>query len=203
MGRATMSSALSTEPAFKAWHFFLIASLVAATAGVLMAPNTTPEHLVMLSLGIVSAGIVGLALYRTLFPLVTDDADEGSSIVVGRARAALEREKALVLRTIKELEFDRAMGKVAEPDFNEMVARLRQRALGLMKQLDERPRTYREAIEREVARRLTARGAAGAGAEGRLAEAGPAPLTLACGACDTDNDPDARFCKRCGTKLAA
>ena len=40
----------------------------------------------------------------------------------GRTRAALEREKALVLRSIKELEFDRAMGKVSEKDFAEMSA---------------------------------------------------------------------------------
>ena len=54
----------------------------------------------------------------------------------GRTRVALEREKSLVLRSIKELEFDFAMGKVAKPDFDEMSARLRARALGLMRQLD-------------------------------------------------------------------
>ena len=32
-----------------------------------------------------------------------------------RTRVALEREKNLVLRSIKELEFDHAMGKVGEP----------------------------------------------------------------------------------------
>ena len=48
----------------------------------------------------------------------------------GRTRAALEREKTLVLRSIKELEFDRAMGKVSEKDFAEMSARLRARAAG-------------------------------------------------------------------------
>jgi ribosomal protein L40E len=195
-----MSSATSTEPVFKAWHFFLITSLVAATAAVLMARDTSPEHLVLLSAGIVTAGIVGLAMHRTLFPLLTEDPGEGSSIVVGRARAALEREKALVLRTIKELEFDRAMGKVAEPDFNEMVARLRVRALGLMKQLDERPATYREAIEREVQRRLAQRGVPSVPAD--LAEEAE-PHAIACGSCGASNDHDARFCKRCGTKLAA
>ena len=35
-------------------------------------------------------------------------------------RAVLEREKMLVLRSIKELEFDRAMGKLSEKDFDEM-----------------------------------------------------------------------------------
>ena len=34
-----------------------------------------------------------------------------------RTRAALEREKMLTLRAIKELEFDRAMGKMSEEDF--------------------------------------------------------------------------------------
>ena len=51
-------------------------------------------------------------------------------------RLDLEREKALTLRSIKELEFDRAMGKVSPQDFEEMAGRLRARALGIMKQLD-------------------------------------------------------------------
>ena len=53
--------------------------------------------------------------------------------------AALLAEKALALRTIKELEFDRAMGKMSEPDFVEMSARLRSRALRVMKQLEGEP----------------------------------------------------------------
>ncbi len=40
----------------------------------------------------------------------------------------MEREKALVLRSIKELEFDRAMGKVSPRDFDEMSTRLRELA---------------------------------------------------------------------------
>ena len=42
----------------------------------------------------------------------------------------------LTLRSIKELEFDHAMGKVAQKDFAEIGARLRARALELMDQLD-------------------------------------------------------------------
>ena len=59
---------------------------------------------------------------------------------VGAAtRAALLAEKALALRTIKELEFDSAMGKVSEADFTEMAGRLRARALRVMQQLEETP----------------------------------------------------------------
>jgi hypothetical protein len=178
-------------PAFRPWHFFVLASLVAATAAVLMAPRPTPEHLVLISLTLAAAGLVGAAFHRTLLPLV-GSADELLAEPLGqRTRAALEREKTLVLRSIKELEFDRAMGKVADPDFHEMVGRLRARALAIMKQLDEGG-SYREVIERELARKI------GTGPAPAAAAVSTA-LTCACG---TSNDPDARFCKSCGAKLA-
>ena len=53
-----------------------------------------------------------------------------------RTRAALEREKLLTLRAIKELEFDRAMGKLSDEDWQEMSGRLRARAARLIRQLD-------------------------------------------------------------------
>jgi hypothetical protein len=68
-------------------------------------------------------------------------------------RVALEREKNLTLRAIKELEFDKAMGKLSESDWQEMSARLRVRAAGLMRQLDAGS-GYREQIERDVTKRL-------------------------------------------------
>ncbi len=64
----------------------------------------------------------------------------------GRTRAALEREKTLVLRSIKDLEFDFAMKKMSQSDYDEMSARLRARAVGLMRQLDEGS-GYRASIE--------------------------------------------------------
>ena len=60
----------------------------------------------------------------------------------------------LVLRSIKELEFDRAMGKVSDQDFQEMAARLRARAIALMKQLDDSGAGYRQLIEQELRTRL-------------------------------------------------
>jgi ribosomal protein L40E len=95
----------------------------------------------------------------------------------------LEREKSLALRSIKELEFDRAMGKVSERDFTEMSGRLRARAARIIRQLDAGG-TYRERIEKEIASRV-----------GRPANA--------CPSCDAQNDIDARFCKKCGTALGA
>ena len=57
-----------------------------------------------------TAALVGFAALRTVRPLVSPEDDR--TVMVGqRTRAALEREKLLTLRSIKELEFDRAMGK--------------------------------------------------------------------------------------------
>lgn len=190
-----MSSVTSTDSTFRPWHLFLVLSMASATAAVLVARETTPENLVLISLTAIAAGLAGMAVHRTLWPLVSDEPLTRATVVQGRARAALEREKALVLRSIKELEFDRAMGKVAQADFEEMVARLRARAIGLMKQLDEDRSGYRSAIEQELEARLKA---------ANLAAVAGVPAVLpgmSCPECGTANDVDARFCKSCGTRL--
>jgi hypothetical protein len=189
--------------------------LVFATVAVFIIRGTSAENLIFVCLGIFGAGIVGLAVLNTLRPLVTGETRE-PEMVGTSTRASIEREKNLLLRSIKELEFDHAMGKVGEADFHEMSARLRSRAVRLMQQLDSTSTGYRELIERELAARLVKAGAGQAdqstGSEGRRAEgegqraegAGQndsAPGT--CPSCATVNDDDAKFCKSCGTKLAA
>jgi len=174
--------------------------MLAATATVIVATGQAPANIVILSLTVVSVSFVGLGAYRILAPLVTDQPDEPLTIG-GRTRIAMEREKTLVLRSIKELEFDYAMGKIAKPDFDEMSGRLRNRALGLMRLLDAGG-GYKEQIAREVESRLAQSiGAEGAyGAEGAKGSQG-AEVAGACAACGTENDPDAKFCKNCGAKL--
>ena len=204
-----MSSETSTSQAgFRPWHFFVLASLLAATAAVLMAAQPTPEHLVLISLTLGAAGLVGAAFHRTLLPLVSSNAELRSEPLGGRSRAALEREKTLTLRSIKELEFDRAMGKVADEDFKEMVGRLRARAISIMKQLDEGG-TYRDVIERELQKRVGTDARMGSDPMAKTvmgsdpvrgAASYSGSVTCTCG---TRNDPDAKFCKSCGAKLEA
>jgi hypothetical protein len=214
-----MSSATSIEPAdakelpalpekpkgasggrdsFQAWHFFVLMSLLAATVAVIMARQSSPEQLIILSLTIGAAGFAAAALYRTLVPLVGSELSSLDQPLTESGRALIEREKLLALRAIKELEFDRAMGKVSAKDFDEMASRLRSRAITLMRKLDANA-GYRELIERELA----VRGRMAAGARKAPAVAAPsAPASGVC-ACGTSNDSDAAFCKRCGSKLAA
>jgi hypothetical protein len=182
-----------------------------------MIRGTTAENLIFVCLGIFAAALVGLAVLNALRPLVTGDTRQ-PEMVGGHTRVAIEREKNLVLRSIKELEFDRAMGKVSESDYEEMVGRLRSRAVRLLEQLDESGSGYREIIERELVKRLVKAGAvppSDSDAEGVSSEeaatdarskgqpiAGDDPTASGlCASCNTVNDEDARFCKSCGTKL--
>lgn len=174
---------------FQPWHFFVLASILLATVAVVLTRRSSPEHLILLSFTIASAGAVAAALYRTALPLMFRNPPIGDGPLTERRRAALERDKMLTLRAIKDLEFDRAMGKLSQKDFDEMSARLRQRALALMKQLDQ-DGVYRAVIERELEQRL----------KGRLKPA--FARDAACG-CGTINDADAVFCKKCGVRLRA
>lgn len=204
-----MSSAISTDRTgverashspreadlgLRPWQFFLLAGMLAATGVVLVSAGQSPASIVVLSLTVVSASFVALGAYRALAPLVLRDAGEAPQLIVGHTRAALEREKTLVLRAIKDLEFDYAMKKVTKRDFDEMSTRLRARALGLMRQLDTGG-GYKDAIEREVASRL---GNTVAG----TAKPVPSASSTTC-TCGTVNDSDARFCKNCGSALHA
>ena len=181
------------ESLIQPWQFFLLGGMLAATATVIVATGQAPANIIVLSITVVSVSFVGLGAYRVLAPLVSNQPEEPITIG-GRTRIAIEREKALVLRSLKELEFDYAMGKMAKVDFDEMSARLRSRALGLMRQIDAGG-GYREQIAKEVQQRL----------EGRLEGDGFSHRhdDLVAGRCEcgTQNDPDAKFCKNCGAKL--
>jgi hypothetical protein len=150
----TMSSATSTEPQpLQPWQFFTLAGLMGATIVVFLSEGQSPAAIILLSFVIFGAAAVGVAAWRMFSPLAGEDAAAGPQIFGGRTRAALEREKSLVLRSIKDLEFDHAMGKVSDKDFAEMGARLRGRAAGLLRQLDAGS-GYREAIQMELDKRL-------------------------------------------------
>jgi hypothetical protein len=189
----------SVDKGFQPWHFFVLASILLATVAVILARQSSPAHLILISFTIAAAGAAAGAFYRMLVPLTAPVVVRTGEPVSERTRAALEREKMLVLRTIKELEFDRSMGKLSQRDFDEMAGRLRARAVSLMKQLDLGAAGYKAAIETELARRVW-----GSGGSGRASDRGERSEALApsC-ACGTTNDVDALFCKQCGARLQA
>jgi ribosomal protein L40E len=108
---------------------------------------------------------------------------EAAGDVTAQRREELDREKKLLLKAIKEVEFDRDTGKLDDGEAAQAIARYRARAVEILRQLDDSKAPQIEAkIEAELARRL---------AEAR-----------GCTKCGITNDEDAAFCKKCGAKIA-
>ena len=180
-GSSTERGAARRDSSFQPWQFYILLSLAGATWAVIVSPNTHPAALVLLSAAIMAAGVVGATLHAAISGFFASEPVERAPSE--RTREFLEQEKALVLRSIKELEFDRAMRKVSEQDFSEIGGRLRTRALEIMQALEGQA-----APSEEEAR------------PARKPKVAAIPRTD-CPACGTPVDADARFCKQCGAKL--
>jgi hypothetical protein len=162
-----------TASGFLPWHLFVIMTLLATAATAVAVRGTRPANVIFLCLTVAASGAAAYFVYRMLWPLAQPGLVESPEMLGGQTRAALEREKALVLRAITEIEFDRAMGKVSESDCQEMTARLRSRAIRIIGQLDSGPAAYRELIDRELAARKAA-------AQGPASGAGRSVISLLC-----------------------
>jgi hypothetical protein len=121
---------------------------------------TAPVVFVCLGYG---AGVAAVyTLFRTGASAVsgTEDGDEDAAASWGRpvgARGELEREKRVLLKAIKEAEFDLQMGKLSKADAEAMIASYRAQAIAVIKEIDRKEgaeATAREEIEREVRARL-------------------------------------------------
>lgn len=181
------ATASAGTPGLRPWQFFATASFLAAAATVWLAPPASPAALLFMSLAVFAAGGCAVALHALLTAFSGNSARE-HEISTG-ARETLEREKLLTLRALKDLEFDKAMGKVSAADATPMEARLRDRAMAIMRDLDGRA-ALRARIEQELAARQATTQATGHG-----------PQATGLCSCGTPNDADARFCKNCGAKL--
>jgi hypothetical protein len=190
-GKPDMSD--PADAGLQPWQFLVLAALGCATAVTFMARGQGPTAVILLGVLMGTAALVGYATLRMLRPLVSPQEDR--TVMVGqRTRVALEREKLLTLRSIKELEFDRAMGRLSDEDWSEMSGRLRARVARLIRQLDAGA-GYREQIEKDLAKRV--------GEKPEARAAAPVAAERVCAACETVNDTDAKFCKGCGQALVA
>ena len=130
-------------------------------------------------------------------------------------REMLLDEKDNLLRTIRELEFERKADKTSEEDFKRLDRNTRLRAMEVMRLLDEDVGPFRlqarSLIEAHLAKQKlgSRRPPAKPTADKKLdatADAAPAATPAsapqACHDCGTNNDFDADWCKRCGARLS-
>jgi hypothetical protein len=164
------------------------------------------------------------AFWQSVRALLGRGVDEVAA-AVGGDRAALLDEKNALLRALKDLEFERGVGKVSEDDFARLEASYRARAKSVLAALDRDLGPWREKAEALARARVsTTEEAASRDAEpaqGASTDA-PAPSDAAevrdtaavndatsaidgrvtCAKCSAQNDADAVFCKKCAAKLA-
>jgi hypothetical protein len=113
--------------------------------------------------------------------------------------------RAVALRALKEIEFDRATGKLTDADYDALKRKYTGEALVALRE--------EEATPLPVATRPSPPGAVTCPTDGPRPEAN-AHFCSACGRrlgeapgyctrCGTALEPEARFCARCGVKVAA
>jgi len=196
-----MNSGSSTEArrsgdaGLQPWHFYLLLSMAGAIWAVIVSRETHPAALLLISAAVVATGLTASAFHYALAGFLGARIAPVGASLDRRAREALGREKALVLRSLKELEFDHAMRKVSDGDFAEIGSRLRARAMELMRDLDQT-----RAADAAAGPPAVEPAPAGIGPFAQIG--GQSPTRTICATCGTENDTDARFCKSCGARVA-
>lgn len=200
------------------WAAPLITLLAAITAGTLYGVQPA-----VLTLAAAALLLVIWLLWSSVQALAGESQLTFEEAFSLGARSAEEEQKRAVLRALKDLEYERSVGKISEEDYHEYSARYRAEAKRLIQSLDENLAEGRKRVEQELARRLAKRedkSSNGDASPEELPSTAPdisedppesvpvetestAPKTRACSACEARNELDARFCKACGKALAA
>ncbi len=165
-----------------------VAAALATFAGMIVLAGVEPDAPTA-GLSVVAAALVYLIarLWAVADALARSETDAVLLAGAGLGRSSyreLLEEKRRVLSAIKELDFDHAMGKLSDEDYDAVRRRYEQRAAQTLAAL-ERP----EALHPWA--RALARG-----------EVAPAAAPATCAGCGRPVEADARFCKHCGTQVA-
>lgn len=176
-------------------------TLVAATAvgflaGVGMA-------LLTILTGVLLGAI--LLVWHSLRTLAGDaDVDADLELATTHAPTDLSEKKSRALRALKDLEQEHALGKIDDVDYAALDADYRAQAKEVIREMDDELAPFREKAEALVRDHL----------EKHPVKVEKEPVeeeddvddddddVIECPKCETENDPDAAFCKKCGEKLA-
>jgi hypothetical protein len=191
--------------------FPVLVILGTAAAGATFGPATA----ILVLAGGALVFVIAL-FWSSLRTLLGETPLSGADAYALGAPRAEEEQKQAVLRALKDLEFERSVGKISDEDYRELVAKYRVEAKRLLRILDEEAQPRRQQVASLVARRLRLAGFVaeeeGADAETDTAEPAAAKAAApeaaakapgACAACGTVNDEDAVFCKKCGARQAS
>jgi hypothetical protein len=119
----------------------------------------------------------------------------------------LAEQKRRVLLALKDLQREHAIGKIDDADYEEIATKYREEAKSVMREMDHNAAPAHAEAERLALEYLAAHGLGANAGSASAAKAAPAGagehVRLTCTGCGTTNEPDAAFCKKCGSALTA
>jgi hypothetical protein len=181
---------------------------IAAVVGMLVGPAT--------SILAVAAGLLlgVIALLWGSLRILSGDAPLSPELaaldMATQGVDALSSRKKMLLRALKDLDNERAIGKIEEEDHAQVASTYRAELRAVLRKIDESLAPHRTRAEEAARQHLVRAGIADAGYRGEVAPPEPAEQTAkpalprdrrACPSCNASNEPDAKFCKECATKL--
>jgi hypothetical protein len=135
----------------------------------------------MIALEAITALLVGLAvLVLILGPLVGSRSAEPPAAALDEPEEFEETRKGMALGALKEIEFDRATGKLSEEDYEALKAKYTIRAVEILREEQTDP------VEALIAARV------------KSLRDGQVP---SCPTCGPRPESDAAFCSSCGSRL--
>jgi len=123
-----------------------------------------PAAVVLVLAGGALIGVIAI-FWASIRTLVGETPLSGADAYALGAPRAEEEQKRAVLRALKDLEFERSVGKISEEDYQALVTKYRAEAKRLLRVLDEASQPERQKVETILRARLAREG---------LAEAAPA-----------------------------
>jgi len=148
---------------------------------------------------------VGVGLFVT-YPLL--DQSRASQVVDPSDVESLMLRRDQIFHDIRELEFDRQVGKLSAADYEELLAQLKADAAAVLERLEQANGAEKAAKRgRSETGSRRARPSPDRNVEARIATARQrledARRPVACPSCGASNPREARFCMGCGAALAA
>jgi hypothetical protein len=176
-------------------------AVLLAAIGVGFAVGIGPAILVMAFGTLVGTIALLWASLRTLSGDAPLPAGLERAASHAQGASALSERKRRVLRALKDLESEHAIGKIDDADYDLIASRYRDDAKSVMREIDEEVAPLRAEAERIAEEYVATRGRGP-----KVSAAPPSPAKNAervvCVACATSNEPDATFCKQCGRSLS-
>lgn len=214
---AQADSVSSLEELLVRWSVPLFPAVLVVAAAIMGAVRGAPGAVLILAGGVL---ILIIAAFWQSIRVLTGDAPLSleASLWHGETPGEDEKKQA-VLRAIKDLDYERSVGKLSEDDYRELSQRYRAEAKALLRAQDAALAPAREKAEEIIAKKRRGEPIDGAAKStsgkrkknkkvdeqvkqvDNKASTSTDDAPRVCASCSTENDDDAKFCKGCGGPL--